>query len=348
MKTKPGKSIFLQSLTLDLLNKAFDAFDVDLNKEKENSTYVLNLSKVYQNELSDHSQIWSNKKYLQAYLLYFLPLNVLRTSSLFAEVLPLIDSKSNLTVYDYGSGPGTTHLALINQGVQLKAIHNYDCSQKALQIHKAWANKICDGQKKHSYQDKIFSQIEAHSLGVFNYSFNEMENFPETALRHEHLLIIEPSTQKVSRRLQKARDFFQAKGFQVIAPCTHQGPCPLLIHSKKDWCHQRVFTERPKWLTQIEAQIPIKNKTVTYSYLFLSQSISANNQPNKARVIGDTLFEKGKTRQALCRGEQREFLAWLKKWGPAPEIPRGSLIELPNNFEKKANEIRLKPDTSHN
>jgi len=60
-----------------------------------------------------------------------------------------------------------------------------------------------------------------------------------------------------------------------------------------------------------------------------------------SRVIGDTLREKGKTRQAICRNSEREFLAWLKKSGPASEIPRGSLISS-QIYIKVGNELRPK------
>ena len=59
------------------------------------------------------------------------------------------------------------------------------------------------------------------------------------------------------------------------------------------------------------------------------------------RVIGDTLFERGKTRQMICRGEQREFFAWLNKEGEAPVIPQGSLISDLGEFHLKSSELRV-------
>jgi len=76
----------------------------------------------------------------------------------------------------------------------------------------------------------------------------------------------------------------------------------------------------------LEALLPMKNRTLTYSYLLLSREIQDQTWRGAARVIGDTLEENGKTRQLICRGAKREFLSWLHRHGPAPRIPHGALI----------------------
>ena len=57
------------------------------------------------------------------------------------------------------------------------------------------------------------------------------------------------------------------------------------------------------------------------------------------------LIEKGKTRQSVCRGSDREFLAWFPQRmtkGEAIELQRGNLVVLGSELELKSNEIRLK------
>ena len=129
-------------------------------------------------------------------------------------------------------------------------------------------------------------------------------------------------------------------GYQILGPCTHAGACPLLKHSKKDWCHFRVFWERPLWMQQLEQPLGFNNRTLTYSYL-LASKIQASETTNAVRVIGDTLDEKGKTKQAICRGEDREFVSWLHRYKDINNIARGALIELPENTESKGTEVRI-------
>lgn len=63
---------------------------------------------------------------------------------------------------------------------------------------------------------------------------------------------------------------------------------------------------------------------------------------NFSRTVGDSLEEKGKTRQLFCRSEEREFLAWMHKEENQQTIPRGELITIPEDAEKKSNELRIK------
>jgi hypothetical protein len=87
----------------------------------------------------------------------------------------------------------------------------------------------------------------------------------------------------------------------------------------------------------------MKNRTLTTSYLLARKQKPATKlAANIGRVVGDHLEEKGKDRQMLCRGPEREFLAWMHKAGLKQDIPRGVLIEIPEDVQKISNELRLK------
>lgn len=331
------KKYSLTAKTIETLERLFDIYDVNVTTAKQISGHIVRLSDTYKDELKDHSNIWSNNSFVKAYLAYFLPLNTIRLTAALEEVQNFIPLDSLTSIYDYGSGPGTSHLALENLNIETKKIFNFDKSKQALNIHQSWTDNVdCNFTSNiHTWKD-----INPNSLGIFSYAFNEFKDLPEFTSKHDHLLIIEPSNQTPARRLQEHREKFNHMGYKMIAPCTHQNHCPLLTHSKKDWCHSRVFTELPSWFTQLEKFIPMKNSNITYSYLFVSKKIEPKANPLLGRVIGDTLKEKGKTRQAFCRSNDREFLAWLKKDGKYPEIPRGSLYTLSPDHELKSNEIR--------
>lgn len=93
----------------------------------------------------------------------------------------------------------------------------------------------------------------------------------------------------------------------------------------------------------MEAILPMKNRTLTYSYLLVSRRVPHPSHRGWARVIGDTLKERGKTRQMICRGEKREFLSWLLKRGEPEEIPHGALIHGVDQAEVKGPELRPQP-----
>jgi len=157
------------------------------------------------------------------------------------------------------------------------------------------------------------------------------------------VIVIEPSTQPIGRQLMGQRTRLLEEKFHLWAPCTHQGACPLLVHSKTDWCHDRVHWTAPDWFKNIEALLPMKNQTMTYSYLAASQRAAPVR--SEGRVVGDELKEKGKSRWLYCRSEEREFLSWLNKSGDVPEIDRGELLNV-DVQEKKGNELRFTPGRS--
>lgn len=222
--------------------------------------------------------------------------------------------------------------------------------------------------KTNSSSKKI---INKNTFAFFSYSLTELASIPNWALDCEGLVIIEPSTNQDARRLMAWRDLLLSKGFHIWGPCLHEEACPLLTESKKDWCHDRIdFQQRPESFKKIESFLPFKNESLTCSYILarktprpstmlasaiavaaVSASASAAEasavELEVARVTGDLLNEKGKSRQLICRGPKREFLTWMHKNGEPQQIPRGELILLPQNLQTVSNELRIVGDNEN-
>ncbi len=152
-------------------------------------------------------------------------------------------------------------------------------------------------------------------------------------------MILDPATTQDGRRLLELRQKLIDQGFYMWAPCLHQKPCPLLTKSKTDWCHDRSAISAPNWYSAMESHLPMRNLTVTTSYL-LARRKAPQKAHNLIRLIGDHLKEKGKSRQMICRGPDREFLSWLHRDGTPPVYPRGDLLEMPT-VELRGNELRV-------
>lgn len=293
------------------------------------------MSDFYINESGDGTP-WSDSWAQKAQQIYYSPLNALRSQRVFQEF-----KKFTLefdTLVDFGSGLG------------MASLHWWELAKKEVQFIET------SGVAREA-QFKLFSDIQINSqkmkflnelllvppkaLGFFSYSLNENQNLLKLMRQFDHLVIIEPSTSNAGRNLLKLRQELIDLGFSVLAPCTHQLKCPLLTHSKTDWCHDRVHVDLGSWYEQIEAQLPFKNRTLTLSYLVATKTQTATHDISKARVTGDAQVENGKTKQMFCRGEDREFLAWLHRYGEPQTYARGDLIEVPNG-EMKSNELRVK------
>jgi hypothetical protein len=281
---------------------------------------------------------WSQRWCQIAQLAYYLPLNFMRAQSVIREAHRLGFFDSILTVTDFGSGLSPVQLALKSevpdQEFEFAVVER---SSDALSLARAM---------NLNFEVKPSPNSQFSHLLTASYSLTEMKEPPDWLFDYQNLILIEPSTRQDSRRLLELRRTLIQAGYHLWAPCTHQEACPLLEKSPSDWCHDRIHFERPGWMLDVEKRLPFQNQTLTFSYLV------ASRRPRPAttgtiRTVGDLMREKGKARQMVCRGPEREFFAWLSRHGEAQEIPRGVLCETPSNMEPKSNELRVQSPVTY-
>lgn len=286
---------------------------------------------------------WDKDFCQKAYRYYYLPLNYIRNENVVQRGLTVNFFKDIHTTVDWGAGPGTASLALAkNLPQNLKKQILIDQSASALKnfsdLKPILKNPIYSNELKLKNLDIDYQK----SLLVFSYSLTEMKHWPDGFFDFDSIMILEPSTQDDGRKLLNLRQKLIDQGYSIWAPCPHQLACPLLTQSKTDWCHDRYHVQAPDWFWDIEKHLPFKNKTITTSYLLAKKKPPQDHDKNTARTVGDSLNEKGKTRQLICRSSEREFLTWMHKETSPEIIPRGELITVPDDCEKKSNELRVK------
>lgn len=277
---------------------------------------------------------WDEDWVQEAYFAYYLPLNEIRTRSVVEEGLRVGFFEGLKHVIDFGAGPGTADFSLEKSVPALEKFLLIERSQVPARLlsHKTW-----DYRTVLSARDV---EIPSATLFVASYSLTEAE-LPAPALQAEAMMILEPSTQQDGRALLGLRQRLIDEGFHLWAPCLHQEACPLFTQSARDWCHDRVHVDRPEWWIKLEELLPFRNQTITFSYLLARRTPPPRTPENRARLVGDQLPEKGKTRQMICRGPEREFAAWMSRKGHPPDWPRGIVVEIPDDAKKVSNEIRL-------
>ncbi len=286
---------------------------------------------------------WSETYCQNAYRYYFLPLNFIRVENVIRRGQQIDFFKNFETTIDWGAGPGTASLAVAANEVLRLQIKNQiliEKSGKAISVFSDLKSQLINPDSTTELYLKNLKCDPAKSLLIFSYSLTEMMTLPPQWDQFEGLMILEPATSQDGRKLLQLRETLIAKGYTLWAPCTHQQACPLLHESKHDWCHDRFHVDAPDWFRELEDHLPMKNKTVTTSYLLARKLKPDFNFENKARLTGDSLKENGKTRQLMCRSPQREFLTWMNKEMHAQVLDRGILIEVPKDSVQKSNEIR--------
>lgn len=335
------RSFALPTYLENSISKALESYQIKLDDSEKIAQAVLKMSDFYINNPEAETP-WNEKWCQISQISYYLPLNTLRTLAIRKELerFPHFLSSAR-QIIDFGWGLGAGSQMLNFKG----NIAAFEKSREAIRISElffAEKNKV-----------QFISENELRSLkdfiAVFSYSLTEIKTLPSWAYKGEGLIIVEPATQEDGRKLLTLRDDLLKHDFEILAPCTHQGSCPLLTHSKADWCHDRIFFEMPSWFAKIEAHLPIKNQNLTFSYLIAQKKKQSHLQPDEKssvwRVIGDSLEERGKTRQMICRNSEREFLSWLHRYGSPQTLQRGQIITPILEIEKKSNELRL-PSTT--
>lgn len=307
---------------------------------------VLKLSDFYI-QFPEATTPWNEEFCQIAYRYYFLPLNYLRNRRVVEKGYEVGFFEGLSTFTDWGCGPGTASFALTSfekLKPQIEKQVLIDQSKLVLtHFEDLHESLVCPEKTTDSNLKKHLQQKEKACL-VCSYSLTEVTTLPEGWENFEALMILEPSTQEDARALLELRQKLIDKGYSIWAPCTHQLKCPLLTESKTDWCHDRIVVNAPDWFLELEQYLPMRNRTVTTSYLLARKKKSTSYSERIGRLVGDSREEKGKTRQMLCRKDKREFLTWMHKKITPQIFPRGELIELPEQLEEKANELRVESE----
>lgn len=312
----PGLFLEVESALRDSMGTADPAKQAD---------QVLRLSNHYVSSpesLSPWNQAWAMK----ALLSYYHPLNQSRAFGVANRGLQRGFFEGLSTIHDFGCGTGAAALGLLAACPEFKKVVLSDHSSEVLKTADTLFSKLPLLTKEEVKWDTKTETLETSSppespttsLALFSYVLTEagaidrFERFLKRGAQRsfEAIAILEPSTSSDGRRLQRLRSVLLENQYHIWAPCTHSDKCPLLEESDRDWCHDRFPPFLPSWWKNLEAGLPMKNQSITVSYL-LARKKPLPSETKFVRVTGDPLHEKTKMRQLICRGPHREFISWF-------------------------------------
>ncbi|MGA0058817.1 MAG: small ribosomal subunit Rsm22 family protein [Planctomycetota bacterium] len=142
--------------------------------------------------------------------------------------------------------------------------------------------------------------------------------------RVPHVVWVEPGSRVVSRRLAAHRDHLVAdRGFAVVAPCPHQGPCSALRGDDGHWCHffapppAEVFTDGD-WV-RLGRELGIDLRALPYAALVLSRrdATASAPEPRHARVLARPEVSGKEARVFVCDADGLHHLTAFKSRGSA-------------------------------
>lgn len=210
------------------------------------------------------------------------------------------------SLLDVGAGPGTASWAAAETFSSLRSFASLD-GNRAL---RALALDLCRDSvrlKTATYQlgeaAHTLAEAEPADLVLASYMIGEVGEAERRALTEllwakasDTLLVVEPGTPAGYARVIALREQLIASGAHVLAPCPHDGKCPL---QAPDWCH---FTQRlPRLRAHMQlkgAELPFEDEK--FSYVALTRRPVASRYP---RVLAQPVVSKVDVSAKLCAAE---------------------------------------------
>jgi len=232
------------------------------------------------------------------------------------------------TVLDWGCGSGVAGRRVIEAfgAARFGSLFVWDHSPAACVFAAEAATRAFPGLAVSSVTPGWLASSEPIGLLLVSHVLNELS--PEAlaglralVARAESVIWVEPGTHAVSRSLGALRDDFRS-AFTVIAPCTHQGACPILAPGReRDWCHH--FAPPPSeifatsdWV-KFGQRAGIDLRSLPYSFFVLDRSPKTIPPDGLSRIIGRPEHFKPYARFLNCDASGLAELTLPKRSDPA-------------------------------
>lgn len=181
------------------------------------------------------------------------------------------------------------------------------------------------------HADLRTATLPAADLTVVAYCLSELDPASREAVltklwaaTNGMLLIVEPGTPAGFAVIRDLRTHLLDAGAALVAPCPHQGPCPM---PPDDWCH---FAQR---ITRTAAQQSVKSAAMGYedekcSYVAFARTPGT---PIAARILRHPQVRKGFITLSTCAPAGLETLTITRSqpaWRTVRDLEWGDVLEL--------------------
>jgi ribosomal protein RSM22 (predicted rRNA methylase) len=273
-----------------------------------------------------------------AYALTRLPATYAATAAALAAVRDAWPEFSPRSLIDVGAGPGTATWAAAEQFDALADIRLIDDSRDLRALALGCLQASASPTLRNARYDRgdLLSVAGASAdLVVASYVIGELAperltHIADTlwAASAGVLAVVEPGTPAGFARIRTLRAHLIKRGAHVVAPCPHDGDCPIV---DPDWCH---FSQR---LNRSRAHRQVKGAALSYedekfSYAVLSRAprprigarVLAHPRVGKAEVSAKLCTPDGIVTATAGRREPQRYKAqkgW--RWGDAVDWRAG-------------------------
>jgi ribosomal protein RSM22 (predicted rRNA methylase) len=210
------------------------------------------------------------------------------------------------TLLDVGAGPGTATWAAAEAFPSLLDFTLLDANDalRALALGLVTDSfRLRNASYDRGEARAALTRADTADLVVASYMIGEISDAEQRALTElmwektrDTLLVVEPGTPAGYARIIALRERVIALGAHVVAPCPHDGQCPL---QPPDWCHFTQRLQRSRAHKQVKgAELPFEDER--FAYVALTR-VAVAQRP--ARVLAQPTVSKVEIAAKLCTPE---------------------------------------------
>ena len=204
-----------------------------------------------------------------AYAIVRMPATYVAVRAALAQTAQIVPDFGPRTLLDVGAGPGTATWAACDAWPSLERATLIDDNPHLLALAQAMQASL-DISAQRSAMAAALPDAASADVVLASYVLTEL---PDASLRatldrlwdkaERLLVIVEPGTPDGFKRILACRDALIARGAQIVAPCSHEGRCPLADGPR--WCHfsARVPRSRDHLLVK-DANVPFEDEKFSY------------------------------------------------------------------------------------
>jgi ribosomal protein RSM22 (predicted rRNA methylase) len=267
-----------------------------------------------------------------SYVVTRMPATYAAISAVLDEVATRLPDFAPRSLLDLGSGPGTAAWAAVTTfpGLSSVAMIEGEPAFRSLAAQLAEGHAVLEGATVVASNLETRPEIGGqHDLVTAAFMLAEIS--PQRlaaviagawAATTGVLVLVEPGTPAGFERIRLARHQVIAAGGHVIAPCSHDAPCPI---TGNDWCHFAVRLPRDREHRQVKAvDAPFEDEK--YAYVALSRTpvpaiagrILKPPRIDKIAAVATICGKDGITEQRVASRHRDAYrIARTWRWGDA-------------------------------
>lgn len=272
------------------------------------------ISKKYRENDGKGEKLVTKQSEAVAYSISRMPATYCAVYSVFSKIFRNYN-KEIKTVLDIGAGTGAATWAITNFINPQKIT----CLEREGAMRDVGSKLMCGNLENVEWSefDLISDAIkEKADLVVTSYVINELseENRKKAIEKmweatNQLLVIIEPGTPEGFKHILESRELLLGTGANIVAPCSHNGKCP--INRQEDWCSFYVRVSRSGIQRQAKKG-ELGYEDEKFSYIAFSKTPVATEQ---SRILRHPQINSGYVKVKLCTSNGLEEKTYSKKDG---------------------------------